>query len=150
VPLDRQGRVIVSDDLSIPGHKEVFVIGDLAHFALGGLPPLPGLSPVAMQQGRHVAKNIKSLLSGGWTTQFDYFDKGTMATIGRNRAVADAGFMKFTGFLAWLAWLFIHVIFLVGFRNKIMVLLGWAYAYVTYGRGARLITGRNWGEKKGE
>ncbi len=150
VPLDQQGRVIVGEDLSIPGHHEIFVIGDQAHFAPGGGTPLPGLSPVAMQQGRHVASNIRVLLAGGWTQRFEYFDKGTMATIGRHRAVADAGFMRFSGWLAWLAWLFIHLIFLVGFRNKLMVLLSWAYAYVTYGRGARLITGRHWGSKGGE
>jgi len=144
VPLDKQGRVIVNDDLSIPGHKEVFVIGDLAHFAVGGQPPLPGLSPVAMQQGRHVAKNIVQLLSGGWVQRFNYFDKGTMATIGRHAAVADAGFIRFSGYPAWLAWLFVHLIFLVGFRNKLLVLISWAYAYITFGRGARLITGRAW------
>jgi NADH dehydrogenase len=144
VPTDRQGRVVVKDDLSIPGHPEVFVIGDLAHFAPDGAAPLPGLSPVAMQQGRHVAKNIRALLAGGWTGKFEYFDKGTMATIGRHAAVADAGFVKFSGLLAWLAWLFVHVIFLVSFRNKITVLLNWAYAYFTFGRGARLITGRDW------
>jgi NADH:ubiquinone reductase (H+-translocating) len=148
VPLDKQGRVIVNDDLSIPGHKEVFVIGDLAHFAVGGLPPLPGLSPVAMQQGRRVAKNITLLLSGGWTQRFEYVDKGTMATIGRHAAVADAGFIRFSGYPAWLAWLFVHLIFLVGFRNKVMVLLSWAYAYITFGRGARIITGRSWREKQ--
>lgn len=143
VPLDRQGRVIVKEDCSIPGHPEVFVIGDLAHF--GGETPLPGLSPVAMQQGRHVAGQIKSLLAGGWTHRFEYFDKGTMATIGRNKAVVDAGIMRFSGRLAWLAWLFIHIFFLIGFRNKMLVFLNWAYAYFTYGRGARLITGRTWG-----
>ena len=150
VPVDKQGRVIVRDDLSIPGHRDVFVIGDQAHFAPGGGAPLPGLSPVAMQQGRHAARNIRILLAGGWTEKFEYFDKGTMATIGRHRAVADAGFMRFSGLPAWLAWLFIHIIFLVGFRSKVMVLLSWAYAYVTYGRGARLITGRHWGSKGGE
>ena len=150
VPQDQQGRVIVREDLSIPGHRDVFVIGDQAHFAPGGGAPLPGLSPVAMQQGRHAARNIRILLAGGWTEKFEYFDKGTMATIGRHRAVADAGFMRFSGWLAWLAWLFIHLIFLVGFRSKVMVLLSWAYAYVTYGRGARLITGRQWGSKGGE
>jgi NADH dehydrogenase len=151
VPLDKQGRVIVKEDCSIPDHREVFVIGDMAHFAPGGGDrPLPGLSPVAMQQGRHVARQIKVLLAGGWTERFEYFDKGTMATIGRNKAVADAGFMRFTGFIAWLAWLFIHVLFLVGFRNKLLVLANWAYAYFTYGRGARLITGRNWGSRGGE
>ncbi|MEA3211518.1 MAG: hypothetical protein QOE70_4575 [Chthoniobacter sp.] len=147
VPQDRQGRVIVKEDLSIPGHQEVFVIGDQAHCAPEAGTPLPGLSPVAMQQGRHVARNIRRLLAGGWTERFEYFDKGTMATIGRHAAVADAGFMQFSGLLAWLAWLFIHVIFLVGFRNKLTVLFSWAYAYVTYGRGARLITGREWPAK---
>ena len=150
VPLDKQGRVIVNEDLSIPGHREVFVIGDQAHFAPGGGTPLPGLSPVAMQQGRHAARNIRALLAGGWADKFEYFDKGTMATIGRNRAVADAGFMRFSGLPAWLAWLFVHIIFLVGFRNKLLVLINWALAYVTYGRGARLITGRQWGTKGGE
>lgn len=150
VPLDKQGRVIVREDLSIPGHREVFVIGDQAHFAPGGGTPLPGLSPVAMQQGRHVARNIRALVAGGWSEKFEYFDKGTMATIGRNRAVADAGFMRFSGLLAWLAWLFVHIIFLVGFRNKLLVLINWMIAYVTYGRGARLITGRQWGTKGGE
>jgi NADH dehydrogenase len=150
VPLDKQGRVIVNEDLSIPGHREVFVIGDQAHFAPGGGTPLPGLSPVAMQQGRHAARNIRALLAGGWADKFEYFDKGTMATIGRNRAVADAGFMRFSGLPAWLAWLFVHIIFLVGFRNKLLVLINWTLAYVTYGRGARLITGRQWGTKGGE
>src|SRR3954462_1788910 len=113
----------------------------------GGDRPLPGLSPVAMQQGRHVARQIKTLLAGGWTERFDYLDKGTMATIGRNKAVADAGFMHFSGFVAWLARLFVHVIFLVGFRNKLLVPLNWFWAYVPYGRGARLITGRTWGSR---
>lgn len=140
VPLDRQGRVVVNADLSIPGHPEVMVIGDMAHFAPDGEPPLPGLSPVAMQQGRHAAKNIRAMLAGGWTQAFAYFDKGTMATIGRHAAVADAGFLRFSGYPAWLAWLFVHLIFLVGFRSKLLVLLSWAYAYLTYGRGARLIT----------
>ncbi len=144
VPRDRMGRVIVKADLSIPDHPEVFVIGDLAHFAPEGGAPLPGLSPVAMQQGRHVAKNIRVLLAGGWPAKFEYFDKGTMATIGRHAAVADAGFMHFTGFLAWLAWLLVHVLFLVSFRNKLTVLANWAWQYVTFGRGARLITGREW------
>lgn len=148
VPLDRQGRVIVKEDCSIPGHPEVFVIGDLAHF--GGEKPLPGLSPVAMQQGRHVAAQIKSLLAGGWTQRFEYVDKGTMATIGRNKAVVDAGVMRFSGRFAWLAWLFIHIFFLISFRNKLLVFMNWAYAYFTYGRGARLITGRNWGTEKSQ
>ena len=145
VPLDRQGRVIVQEDCSIPGHPEVFVIGDQAHFATGEGKPLPGLSPVAMQQGRHVAKNIVALLRGGTTSRFAYRDKGIMATIGRHAAVAEMGSLRMSGFIAWLAWLFIHVIFLVGFRNRLSVLFNWAYAYVTYGRGARLITRRHAG-----
>ena len=151
VPLDKQGRVIVKQDCSIPGRQDVFVIGDMANFALpGDQQPLPALSPVAMQQGRHVARQIRILLAGGWTQRFEYLDKGTMATIGRNKAVADAGFMRLTGFPAWLAWLFVHVLFLVGFRNKLLVLMNWTWAYITYGRGARLITGRNWGSRGGE
>ena len=142
VPLDSQGRVIVKEDCSIPGHGEVFVIGDQAHFVTGEGRSLPGLSPVAMQQGRHVAKNIKSLLRGQPTERFQYFDKGSMATIGRNAAVAEMGSVRFSGIIAWFAWLFVHIIFLVGFRNRIAVLFNWAYAYLTYGRGARLITGR--------
>ncbi len=141
-PCDSQGRVIVREDLSIPGHSEIFVIGDMAHFAPGGGTPLPALSPVAMQQGRHVARNIRTLIAGGWSERFGYWDKGTMATIGRHRAVADTGFLRFSGFVAWLAWLFVHLIFLVSFRDKILVLLNWAWQYATKGRGARLITGR--------
>ncbi len=150
VPLDRQGRVIVQEDCSIPGHPEVFVIGDQAHFAAGEGKPLPGLSPVAMQQGRHVAKNIMALLHGQPTTRFEYRDKGIMATIGRHAAVAEMGSLRMSGFVAWLAWLFIHIIFLVGFRNRFAVLFNWAYAYVTYGRGARLITRRHSGNKAAE
>jgi NADH dehydrogenase len=142
VPLDPQGRVIVNEDCSIPGHGEVFVIGDQAHFTTGVGKALPGLSPVAMQQGRHVARNITALLRGQTTERFHYADKGIMATIGRNAAVAEMGSLRFSGIVAWFAWLFIHVIFLVGFRNRIAVLFNWAYAYLTYGRGARLITGR--------
>ena len=142
VPQDRMGRVIVKEDLSIPGHPEVFVIGDQAHFPLANGTSLPGLSPVAMQQGRHVAVNIEALMAGGWTKKFEYFDKGTMATIGRHAAVADAGFIRFSGLLAWVAWLFVHVLFLVSFRNKLTVLSNWTWQYISFGRGARLITGR--------
>jgi NADH dehydrogenase len=141
VPLDRAGRVIVKPDLSIPDHPEVFVIGDMASFTPEGGTPLPGLAPVAMQQGRQVAGNIEQIVSGGWTRPFEYHDKGTMATIGRCAAVADTGYMKFTGFPAWLAWLFIHLLFLVSFRSKLGVLFSWAYTYLVYGRKARLITG---------
>ncbi len=139
---DSQGRIIVREDLSIPEHPEIFAIGDIAHFAPEGGMPLPGLSPVAMQQGRHAALNIRKLLAGGWTERFEYWDKGTMATIGRHRAVADMGFLRFGGFVAWLAWLFVHLLFLVSFRDKLLVMLNWAWQYLTNGRGARLITGR--------
>jgi NADH dehydrogenase len=128
---------------------EVFAIGDMAHCAPEGGAPLPALSPVAMQQGRHVAQSIRKLIAGGWTERFEYWDKGTMATIGRHRAVGEASGIQFSGFIAWLAWLFIHILFLVGFRNKLLVLMNWAWQYVTFGRGARLITGREWPRKRG-
>ena len=145
VPFDRQGRVIVREDCSIPGHPEVFVIGDMAHFEMSEGRPLPGLSPVAMQQGRHVAKCIAALMRGEATARFVYLDKGIMATIGRNAAVAEVGSVRISGFVAWLAWLFVHILFLVGFRNRFAVLFNWAHAYLTYGRGARLITSRQSG-----
>ncbi len=120
LPVDRAGRVIVQDDLTIPGHPEVQVIGDLANFtsAKDGK-PLPGVSPVAIQQGRHAAHNILLMIEHAKPQRFYYWDKGSMATIGRNRAVADLNVVHFSGFPAWLAWLFVHVLFLVGFRNRI-------------------------------
>jgi NADH dehydrogenase len=141
VPVDRVGRVIVQDDLTIPDHPEVQVIGDLANFS-GSKDgkPLPGVSPVAIQQGRHAAHNILHMIAGAKPQRFYYWDKGSMATIGRNKAVADLNFMHISGFPAWLAWLFIHVLFLVGFRNRIAVLFQWAWAYLTFNKGARLIT----------
>lgn len=141
VPVDRVGRVIVHDDLTIPDHPEVQVIGDLANFS-GSKDgkPLPGVSPVAIQQGRHAAHNILHMIAGAKPQRFYYWDKGSMATIGRNKAVADLNFMHISGFPAWLAWLFIHVLFLVGFRNRIAVLFQWAWAYLTFNKGARLIT----------
>ncbi|MEO8350987.1 MAG: NAD(P)/FAD-dependent oxidoreductase [Chthoniobacteraceae bacterium] len=142
VPTDRMGRVIVNPDLSIPDHPEIFVIGDLAHVRGEGGDSLPGVAPVAMQQGRHVAKNIVRLAAGGWSNEFVYNDRGSMATIGRYAAVADLNFARFTGFPAWLAWLFIHLVFLVSFRSKIGVLFSWGYTYLVFGRKARLITGR--------
>lgn len=141
VPVDKAGRVVVQDDLTIPGHPEVQVIGDLANFtsAKDGK-PLPGVSPVAIQQGRHAARNILHMVEGAKPQRFYYWDKGSMATIGRNRAVADLNIVHFSGFPAWLAWLFIHVLYLVGFRNRIAVLFQWAWAYITFNKGARLIT----------
>jgi NADH dehydrogenase len=140
VPADRVGRVIINDDLTIPGHPEVQVIGDLANFAHQTGQPLPGISPVAMQQGRHAARNVLAMIQGRKPQRFRYWDKGTMATIGRNKAVADLKFMHLSGLPAWLAWLFVHIIFLVGFRNRLLVLLQWGWAYLTFDKGARLIT----------
>jgi NADH dehydrogenase len=140
VPVDGVGRVMVNDDLTIPGHPEVQVIGDLANFPHQTGEPLPGVSPVAMQQGRQAARNVLAMLKGGKPRRFRYWDKGSMATIGRNKAVADLKFIHLSGFPAWLAWLFIHIIFLVGFRNRLLVLLQWAWAYLTFDKGARLIT----------
>ncbi|MHB8872536.1 MAG: NAD(P)/FAD-dependent oxidoreductase [Myxococcaceae bacterium] len=140
VPLDRAGRVLVDPDLSIPGHPEVFVIGDLAAFIQDGR-PLPGLAPVAMQQGRAAAQNVIRTLCGAPRTPFHYKDRGIMATIGRAAGVAQRGRLHLSGFLGWAAWLFIHLLFLVGFRNKLLVLLQWAWDYWTYKHGVRLITG---------
>jgi NADH dehydrogenase len=138
---DRAGRIVVNEDLSVPGHPEIFAIGDMACFKYQTGQPLPALSPVAMQMGRHAAKNILAHLQGQKPARFRYFDKGTMATIGRNRAVADLKFIRFGGYLAWLSWLFVHLIFLVGLRNRFLVLFQWTWAYFTFGRGARLIYG---------
>jgi len=140
VPVDKAGRVIVNEDLTIPGHNEVQVIGDLANFAHQGDKPLPGVSPVAMQQGRHAARNILGMIDGLKPRRFHYWNKGSMATIGRNKAVADLNFLHLSGLPAWLVWLFVHIIFLVGFRNRIAVLIQWAWSYLTFNKGARLIT----------
>jgi NADH dehydrogenase len=140
VPVDRVGRVIVNDDLTIPGHPEVQVIGDLADCRGRDGKPLPGVSPVAMQQGRHAAGNILAMIDGRKPQRFWYWDKGSMATIGRNKAVADLRYVHLSGFPAWLAWLFVHTLFLVGFRNRVAVLLQWAWAYLSFNKGARLIT----------
>ena len=140
VPADRAGRVIVNEDLTVPGHPEVQVIGDLANFTHQTGEPLPGISPVAMQQGRHAARNVLAMIKGRKAKRFRYWDKGTMTTIGRNKAVADLRFLHLSGRLAWLAWLFVHILFLVGFRNRLLVFIQWAWAYFTFDKGARLIT----------
>ena len=140
VPMDRVGRVMVNNDLTIPGHPEIQVIGDLANFSHQTGQPLPGVSPVAMQQGRHAARNILAALDGRKPQRFWYWDKGSMATIGRNKAVADLKLVHLSGLPAWLAWLFVHIIFLVGFRNRLAVLFQWAWAYFSFNKGARLIT----------
>jgi NADH dehydrogenase len=140
-PVDRAGRVLVEADLSLPGHREVFVIGDLASLKHADGTQLPGVAPVAMQQGRWVAREIAADLAGNPRTPFHYVDKGRLATIGRAAAVADFGKVHISGFLAWLSWLFVHIFFLVGFRNRIIVMIQWAWSYFTYDRSARLIIG---------
>lgn len=141
VPLDPAGRVLVEPDLSIPGRPEVFVIGDLSVFVHQTGRPLPGLSPVAMQQGRTAADNIVRILRGAPPRPFHYADKGTMAVIGRAAAVAEIAGLRFSGVFAWLLWCFVHVFYLIGFRNRVIVMMEWAWAYLSYERGARLITG---------
>jgi NADH:quinone reductase (non-electrogenic) len=143
VELDRAGRVKVNPDLSLPAHPEVFAIGDMALVLQQDGKPVPGISPAAMQMGVHVARLLEDELESPGTAHrapFRYWDKGTMATIGRSAAVALIGPVRLHGLIAWLAWLFVHLIFLVGFRNKLAVLLQWAYSYFAYKRGARLIT----------
>jgi NADH:ubiquinone reductase (H+-translocating) len=138
--LDRVGRVIVEPDLTIAGHPEILVIGDLANFAHQTGKPLPGVAPVAMQQGRYAAKLVRGRLSGKTLEPFHYWDKGSLATIGRAAAVADFGRIHIDGYLAWLTWLFVHLMYLVEFDNRLLVLIQWAYNYFTRNRGARLIT----------
>jgi NADH dehydrogenase len=142
VPLDRAGRVLVAPDLSVPGHPEVFVIGDLAAAMQAGGKPVPGVAPAAIQEGTHTAKNIARMLDDKPTLPFRYFDKGSLATIGRAAGVADFGRIHLSGFIAWAAWLGVHIFFLIGFRNRLLVILQWAWAYITFQRGARLITGK--------
>lgn len=152
--VDRAGRVPVETDLTLPGHPEVFVIGDLAtlHDQKGN--PLPGVAPVALQEGLAVAKTIACDLKGKPRQDFHYLDKGSLATIGRAAAVAQIRKLHISGYFAWLAWLFVHIFFLIGFRNRIIVLIQWAWSYVTYERGARLITGKTelpgWNADKNE
>lgn len=140
--LDRVGRVIVEPDLSVPGHPDIFVIGDLANFPhqYEGGKPLPGVAPVAMQEGQYVANLIKKRFKGETLPAFRYTDYGSLAVIGRNAAVVDLGFVKFSGFLAWIAWIFVHIFFLIEFDNKLIVMIQWAWNYFTRKRGARLIT----------
>ena len=139
-PLDRAGRVEVLPDLSVPGAPDVFVVGDLARFVQDGQ-PLPGVAQVAMQQARHAAANVLRRFRGETTCRFRYRDLGSMATIGRHRAVADFGRLQVTGWVAWMLWLFVHILQLTGFRNRLVVLVQWAFAYLTYQRSIRLITG---------
>ena len=141
VPLDKSGRVFVEHDLSIAGHPDAFVIGDAARLDGPDGQPLPGVSPVAMQQARWTAKTIRRTLAGEERRPFHYFDKGSLATIGRSRAIAMVDRMHLSGMLAWLVWLLVHIFYLIGFKNRFVVMFTWAWSYLTYGRGARLVVG---------
>jgi NADH:ubiquinone reductase (H+-translocating) len=138
---DRLGRITVEADLTIPGFPDIIVVGDLAHVVQDDGQPLPGIAPVAMQQGAYAARLVQARLNGRTLPPFRYRDKGKLAVIGRNAAVADLGFLQIGGFLAWLIWVFIHIAYLIEFENKILVLIQWAWSYITRGRGARLIVG---------
>jgi NADH dehydrogenase len=143
VPTDKAGRVQVQPDLSVPGHPNVFVVGDLMNLQQDGK-PVPGVAPAAIQTGVHAARNILRLMRGEPTTPFRYRDKGSLATIGRAAAIAQIGRLELSGFFAWILWWLIHIAYLIGFRNRISVMLGWAWQYFAFARGARLITGRAW------
>lgn len=146
VPLDRAGRIIVTKNLSLEAAPNVFVIGDQAHFEEEGARVLPGLAPVAIQMGAHSAKNIIRQIKGKKPREFKYLDKGQMATIGRKLAVMEFKGLKARGTFAWLAWLFVHIYYLIGFKNRLFVLMQWTWSYLTFSRGARLITKKNWQE----
>jgi len=139
--LDKAGRIGVAPDLSVPGHPEILAIGDLAHFEQNGK-LVPGVAPTAMQMGRYAARLIVKRLRNQPTPPFHYRDKGSLATIGRNKAVADIAGFHFSGYLAWLTWLFVHLLYIVGFANRVLIAFQWAWDYVTFNRGARLITGK--------
>ncbi|MBL8300048.1 MAG: NAD(P)/FAD-dependent oxidoreductase [Rhodanobacteraceae bacterium] len=140
VPLDKAGRVAVEDDLSVPGHPEIFVVGDLASRMQDGK-PVPGVAPAAKQMGTHAAKVIRARLAGATTKPFRYVDVGSLATIGRMAAVADLGRVRLSGMIAWWFWLLIHILFLIGFRSRLIVLINWSWSYWTYQRHARIIVG---------
>jgi NADH dehydrogenase len=140
---DRAGRVLVDPDMTIPGHPEIFVIGDLSSFTHQTGKPLPGVAQPAIQQGRYVAKVIERRLRGEKMPPFSYFDKGNLATIGRGAAVADLNFMTLAGWPAWLIWIFLHLLYIVEFQNRLLVFMQWMWLYVTFDRAARLITGKN-------
>jgi len=140
VPTDKAGRVIVERDLTVPGHPEVFVTGDLASAKRKSGQPVPGVAPAAIQMGKFAARQIKRTLAGKPRQQFEYLDKGSLATIGRSHAIADFGKLHISGYFAWLSWLFVHLLFLVGFRNRFMVMIEWAWSYITFNHSARLIT----------
>ena len=144
VDIDSSGRIIVEEDLSVPGHPEIFVAGDQAHFAHHIDEPLPGMAPVASQQGRAIGKNILAEIKGKHRKPFRYRDKGQMATIGRNKAIVEIGSLKFFGSFAWLTWLLVHIYYLTTFKHRVFVLLQWGWSYFTFGHGARLIVNKEW------
>jgi NADH dehydrogenase len=148
VPLDRAGRVRVEPDLSVPGSPSIFVVGDLAAFEATDGRPLPGVAAVAIQEARHAVRAIEADLAGRPRPTFTYRNPGDLATIGRAAAVADLGWIRFAGWTAWLFWLFVHIIKLTGFRNRLVVLVQWAWAYFTFQRSVRLITGRGGDAKR--
>jgi NADH dehydrogenase len=143
VPHDKAGRVIVAPDLSVPGHPEIFVIGDLANYSHQTGQPLPGVAQPAIQEGKYVANLLERRLRGEQTRPFHYSDKGNLATIGRGAAVADLNGLRLAGFPAWLIWIFIHLLYIVQFQNRLLIMLQWAWLYISYDRSARLITGEN-------
>ena len=143
VPTDRAGRVLVDPDLTIPGYPNAFVIGDLASVKQKNGTQVPGVAPAAIQMGKFAGKTVLADLAGKPRKHFEYWDKGSLATIGRAAAVADLGRVHLSGLLAWLSWLFVHVFFLIGFKNRVLVMLEWAWSYFTFQRGARLITGNS-------
>ncbi len=144
MPVDGRGRVIVEPDLSIAGYPHVFVAGDQSSFSHDSGNPLPGTAPVALQQGRFIGKTILREIEGKPRTQFRFVDKGQMATIGRSRAIVEIGRFKIAGWFAWVTWLFVHIYYLTGFKNRLFVVLQWAWSYLTFRRGARLIVGKEW------
>lgn len=140
---DRAGRVVVQPDMTIPGHPEIFVIGDLSSFSHQTGKPLPGVAQPAIQQGHYVARVIRARLQGKTVKPFHYFDKGNLAVIGRAKAIADLNWLGISGFPAWFLWIFIHLLYIVEFQNRLLIALQWAWLYITWGRSARLITGKN-------
>jgi NADH dehydrogenase len=144
ITTDNRGRVIVEPDLSLPGHRNVFVAGDQSCFTHQTNKPLPGTAPVAIQQGRFIGKTILNDLKGKPRTEFKFKDKGQMATIGRSRAIVETGRFQFGGWFAWVAWLVVHIYYLTGFKNRLFVVMQWAWSYMTFRRGARLIVEKEW------
>jgi NADH:ubiquinone reductase (H+-translocating) len=149
-PKDSSGRIIVNEDLSLNSHKNIFVIGDMAHFRDSEGMPLPGIAPVAVQQGRHVARNIINDIDGRERQKFTYFNKGIMATIGRSYAVTSIGPFQISGFFAWLIWVFVHILYLMQFKNRMFVFFQWVWSYFLFGSGARLIVHKTWKFYSGE